>query len=159
MLARTVILRDECGKRVAEVLHRHVRECVNLHRRRKRRHYRRTEAIHKPLHHQNAEVHHGLLHASQNGIPGDLSDTARADGRTAAQRAQLRTFGERVDHDADAGNILRDNRGCRRTRNAKVEADDEPQVERDIQNRRDRQKHERHDRITHRAQIRREVII
>ena len=62
-----VVLGHVGGKGVAEILHRHVGEGIDLDRRRKGRHDDDAEAVHKALHHQDAEVHDGLLDAGHNG--------------------------------------------------------------------------------------------
>ena len=67
MVARSMVLRNECGISVAEILHGKVGERVYLHRGGKRGHYRSAEAVYKPLHHKYAEIHYGLLKAGEGG--------------------------------------------------------------------------------------------
>ena len=65
-----------------------------------------------------------------------------------SNRARLRESRERVNSDSDARKVLGDHRRLRRAGHAAVQTEDEPEVERDVQHGRNRQKRQRHDGIS-----------
>ena len=133
-----VVLGDEGGKRVAEILHRQIGEGVDLDRRRKRSHYGGAEAVDQTLHHQNAEVHHGLLHAGQAGKLEDLlQDGAVVSAMSFAPGSRFAgIYARNEPENADAGHILGDDRRPGRARNAPMKNQHEQQVKTDVQHRR-----------------------
>ena len=150
LLLCPVVLGDKGGKGVAEVLHRHIGEGVNLHRRREGGHDRGAKAVDQSLYHQDPEVHHRLLNAGQDGKRGDLPDTAPADGPWASP--ELGTAKPGVHGDPDSGDVLGDHRGLRRSCHAPLQSQDKPQVQGDIQHGGDCQEYQRHHGITQRPQ-------
>ena len=66
------ILGNKGGEGVAKVLYRHIGKGIYLHSDRKCRHHRCTKAVDKALHHQDAEIHDGLLDTRQHGKSGNL---------------------------------------------------------------------------------------
>ena len=151
-------MRGKGGKRVAEVLHGHIGECIDFDRRGKCCHNGRAEAVDKPLHHQNAEVHYRLLHTGQNGIVGDFAKRPPPKPEFFFC-AQFRATQNGINHNADAGDILRKNGRLRRAADAARKAYHKPQVKPDIQNGGHRQEPKRHNRIADRAQVRCEKVI
>ena len=147
-LLRPVVLRNECGKSVAEILHRHIGESVDFHCGGKGSHHDRTEAVDKSLHHQNSEVHNRLLYAGQGGEGNDSAHSFFPQATDSADRAHLRKARECVNGDADAGKILGDHGCLRRTGNASPQSDDEPKVKHDVQYGRTCQKNQRRDGIS-----------
>ena len=65
VLAGPVVLGYEGGEGIAEVLHRHIGEGIDLHRCGEGGHDHRAKAVHQPLDHKNAEVHHRLLQTGE----------------------------------------------------------------------------------------------
>lgn len=72
LLTGTVVLRDEGGKGIAKVLHRHVGKRIDLYSCGEGRHDSGAEAVDQTLDHQDAEIHHGLLETGQHGKSCDL---------------------------------------------------------------------------------------
>ena len=104
-------MRDKGRKGIAKVLYGHVRECINFDCGGKGGHNGRTEAVDKPLYHENAEIHDGLLDAGQERKIGDFSDAASCDMKTAFEHTKFRAVQQCVNGNSDAGNIL-GNDGC-----------------------------------------------
>ena len=78
-LPRAVVLGDEGGEGVAEVLDRQIGEGVDLHPGGEGRHHRVPEAVDQTLDHEDAQVHHRLLDAGEEGEAADLPDPGPAD--------------------------------------------------------------------------------
>lgn len=152
MLFRAVILRNEGGKRVPEVLHGGIGQRIDLDPRRKRRHNRRAKAVHEALHHQDAKVHDGLLHARHRGKAEQRPEDLPIPPHVLSADPEVAALCEIIHHDADAGKILRNDRRCRRADHAPAEMENEQQVERHIREGGNRKKDERHNGISHRAQ-------
>ena len=101
-LACAVVLGHIGGEGIAEILHRHIGEGVDLHRRCEGRHDDRAEAVHEALHHQNAEVHDGLLDAGHDREVQDGRKVLLIPAAVLPPGAKLREFFQGIDADADA---------------------------------------------------------
>ena len=112
---RAVILRNECGKGVAKILHRHIGEGVDLHSGSKGRHDNGAEAVDKSLHHKDTEIHDRLLNTGQRGKGNDFADAASPQAAEIAYRTHLREAHKRVNGDTDARKILGNYRCFRST--------------------------------------------
>ena len=157
--ACAVILRNKGGKCVAEVLHRHIGERVDLDCCCKGRHDRCTEAVDQPLHHQDAEIHHRLLHAGQHRQTCNLTYRPAIPPYMLPRDPQRREAKQIVQHEPYARDILRDH-GCNRcARHTPVKYQHEHQVEHDVEHRRYAEEYQRRDRIADRAQQVGEKII
>ena len=142
-LLRAEVLGDKGGKGVAEVLDRHIGEGVDLHRGGKGRHDRRAEGVDPALDHQNAEIHHRLLDRRQGREPQNLRHIAPVVAQILPPDSDLRAANPAVDPQPQTGDVLGDDRGCRRARHAPVKRQDEDQVQADIEDRRHGQKQQR----------------
>ena len=85
-----VILSDEGGECVAEILHGHIGEGVDFYRGGKCGHDGRPEAVHQALYHQNTEIHDRLLHAGQQRKMRDLRHESPIKTHVAAGNTQAR---------------------------------------------------------------------
>ena len=72
LLCGAVILGDEGGKGIAKILHGHVGEGIDFDCCGERGHNRDAEAVYQALHHENSEVHDGLLKAGEERILQNL---------------------------------------------------------------------------------------
>ena len=158
-LARAVVLGHIGGKRIAEVLHRHVGKGIDLDRRRKRRHDHGAKAVHKTLHHQDAKVHDGLLDTGHDGQIEDDIQILFVPAAVGLFGAQLREFFESVQPDANAGHELREHCCARRALHSPVQHQHAHKVQNDVQHRRNRQKQQRHHRVANGAQQVCKVVI
>ena len=138
-----VILGHKGGVGIAEVLHRQIGKAVDLHRRREGRHHRGAKAIHQPLHHENAKVHHRLLRTGEGGQIADLPQHGPVKVQLLLSGQQRTAAPADVQPNADCRGILRQNGGGRRPADAPAQNRHEQQVQPDVQQRRYRQKHQR----------------
>ena len=118
-----VVLGHVGGKGVAEILHRHVGEGIDLDRRRKGRHDDDAEAVHKALHHQDAEVHDGLLDAGHDREVQDGGEVPLVPPAVGAARAKAGELFQGIKPDAHARHILGKDRGSRRPGDAPPQHD------------------------------------
>ncbi len=79
----------------------------------KRRHDHGAEAVDQPLHHQDAEIHDGLLHAGHHRKVQDGGKVLFVPPAVLFFRAELRELFQCVQSDADAGYELREGGGGR----------------------------------------------
>ncbi len=159
LLFRAVILRDEGGESVAEILHRHVGEGVNFHRGGKSRHHHGAEAVDQPLDHEDAQVHDRLLDAGQDGEAGDFPDAAPGDPPPLQTAADLGTADKGICHDAQPGEVLGDHGGLRSAGGAPLQAQHKEEVQRDIEQGGQGQENQRHKGIAHCPQEGREIVV
>ncbi len=108
-----VVLGDKGGEGVAEILQGHVGKGVDLYGCREGCHNDAAEAVDKSLHHQDAQIHHRLLQAGQDGGVCDLLYGGGTKPPVLFFDPHKRAFQYTVERDADAGKPLRqDRREC-----------------------------------------------
>ena len=154
-----VILGDKSGKCVSEILSGQIGKRVDFHSCRKRCHNDRTKAVDQALHHQDTEVHDGLLDTGQQGKACDFFRDPCVPPHMPPADTQLRQSEQHIARNADSGNILRKDCGCRCAFYSPVKYEHKHQVEGDIQGGRYSQENERNRRISHRSEQRGEKVI
>ena len=150
---------DEGGEGIAEVLYRHIGEGIYLHPGGKSGHDGGAEAVHQPLDHQDAKVHHRLLDTGEDGEAGDLLHRGPFQGKPPPDTLQLGNFGHGVEGDTHAGDILGDDRGLRRPGSPPAEDQHEKEIQGDVQKGGYPQKHQGHEGVAQRAEKSGEVIV
>ena len=101
-MPRSVVLRREGGKRVAEILHGKVGERVDLHRRGKGRHGHCAEAVDKPLDEKDTKIHRRLLRAGKKRQIKNLREHRAAECTIVLPRQELAAFQNCVDENSDS---------------------------------------------------------
>ena len=151
-LMRPVVLRHKGGERIAKVLHRQIGKRVDLYRRRKCRHGHRPKAIYQALHHQDAKVHNGLLHAGHHRQIQNGGKRCPIPAAVLPAGAQLREAPPGIHRNADAGDKLCCHCGQRSPFHPPAQAHNTAQVQHHIQYSGYRQKHQRYHGIADRTQ-------
>lgn len=145
-------MRDKDGKRIAEILYGQVGEGVDLYRSGKGCHDSRSKTVYQTLHGKNAQIHDGLLHTGESGEVCDLFDSAHPETYAFFRADQMGKLYDRINRDADAGHILRDDGGSGRSCHAPVKDGDKIQIQHDVQAGGHCQKYKRNHGITERPE-------
>lgn len=122
-------------KAVAEVLHRHVGEGVDLDCGSKGCHDDSAEAVDQSLDHQDTEVHNRLLQAGQQRKVENPAERFAAASAVVFFWSEIRETQQGVEQDADPGDELREDGRKSRAADTEPEHDDEAEVQRDVQDR------------------------
>ena len=147
-----MVLRDKRGERIAEILGRHIRECVDFHHSRKRGACGKAEAVDQPLDHQDAEVHDRLLDTREDRAFHDADHQPPVEPEIGALQAEGGYAQQAVDSHDQRGERLREHGGQRGTRDPHAERQYEEQVERHVRGRRHGERGERDGGIADAAQ-------
>ena len=139
VLPGAVVLGDEDGESISEILHRHISKRVNFDCRSKCSHHRRPKTVHQPLYHQYPQIHHRLLHTGQGRKAGNLFNTGPTDMEMGTCNTQLRKPKPSIDCNTNAGYILGNHGSLCRAGHAPLQPHHKPQIQANIQNRRHRQ--------------------
>lgn len=159
VLLCTEILGDEDREGISEILDRQIGKCIDLYRRCKCSHDRCTETVDQSLDSQDPQIHNGLLEAGQRRKAGDLLYTAQAQADVLIPPEQMREADTRVERDPNSGYILGDDGSLGSSGNAPVKSCNEPEIQRDVEPGRDREKSERDHGISQGAQERGEKVV
>ena len=154
-----VILGDESGKGIAEVLYRHVGKGVDLHSGREGGHDHRAEAVDKPLYHEDAEVHHRLLETGEKGEAGDLMENGAVPAHMSPARHQIPEAEPCVGGKAGSCGVLGQDGGKRRACHAPGKDNDKYEVQHDVHDSRDGQEEERDAGIADGAEQARKIVV
>ena len=111
------------------------------------------------MHRDNTDRKDRKLQSQRHALRDVLGEVAFRDGEVLPVKPQLGISGKGVEEACHGADELRENRCNRRARDAPAERQNEQKVQPDIQNRGEQQKHQRRDRITHRAQERADEVI
>ena len=130
-----VVLGNEGGIGIAEILNRQVCKGVDFHGCCKGGHDGRPEAVDQSLDHQDAEVHDRLLDTGHGGETEDALQDAAAEAEFPAGREHAAAAQEHVAGDADGGEILGDDGGQCGSGDTPGKACDEQEIQRDIEKR------------------------
>jgi DNA-binding transcriptional LysR family regulator len=147
-----IVLGHKRRKGIAEILHRKIGKGVDFHRRRKGRHNHCAKAVHQPLHHENAEIHHRLLEAGQGRQTANLPEHRLLQLHFSPLGQQLRGLFRHVNGNADARGVLANDRSRRRAGDPPGQHRHKQQIQHNIPHRRHRQKNQRHHGVSHRPQ-------
>ena len=142
-----VVLGDEGGVGVAEVLHGHVGQGVDLHRHGEGRHDDRAEGVHQALHQEDPEVHHRLLQAGEEREAPKLPQNIPVPPPVFRSDQQVRAALPGPQGQAHPGGVLGQHRRQRRAHDAHLQGDDEEQVQADVPHDRHAQKQQRRHRV------------
>ena len=152
MLPGAVVLGDEGGKGVAEVLHGQVGKRVDLDGSGKGRHCDGAEAVDEALDEQDAEVHRRLLRAREERHIENFAEDCAVKPQLRPSRQQLAAAQARIEPEAEAGDVLREDRRGGGPGDAPAKDQHEEQIQPDVQQGGHAEEPERRDGIARRAQ-------
>ena len=149
MPARAIVLGNEGGEGIAEILHRHIGEGVDLDRRRKRRHDFGPEAVDPALDHQNAEVHNGLLGPRHKRQTEHMARTGLVPAHVPAPHPQVGAGQKGIGAQTKPRQPLGNDRRPRRTGDPGIEPQHKGNVQHNVEEGCRPQKNQRPHRVPH----------